>query len=75
MPYYHVRIVQTRNAEFVVQAADRETAESIAMNADATEKFDTKKILPLREDHSSEVATSTADKAAWTETLKQQKAK
>ena len=75
MPYFHVRITQTRNAEFVVQAPDSDTAETIALAADAAEKCDPKKILPLRTDKSSEVASSTADKAAWTETLKQQKAK
>ena len=75
MPYFHVRISQDRSAEFVVIAPDRETAENIAMNADAAEKFDTKKIVPLGTNTSSCVAASTTDKAAWTQTLKQYKAK
>lgn len=75
MPYFHVRITQTRNVEFVVQAPNRETAEDIAMEADATDKVDRKKILPLSSNNSSEIASASADKTAWNETLKQQKVK
>ena len=75
MPYYHVLINHNRNSEFVVNAPNRETAEDIALLAEDSGKCDNKKIVPLRVDNSSSITVSDADKTAWLDTLKKQKAK
>lgn len=69
MPYFHVRIAQNKSAEYIVQADDLRAAEVCATDAARYMEFDNKIILPLREEHSSEVLTATADKAAWSEAL------
>lgn len=73
MPYFHVQIMQSRNSQFIVNAPNREEAESIAMNADAIEKFDNKKIIHTQSNHNSSVESFNADKSAWAAALKQQK--
>lgn len=75
MPYFHVQITHNQSKEFVVIAPDAVAAEDIALAADAAGKCDHKKIVPLEAHNSATVSCSTATKAAWTETLKQQKDK
>lgn len=74
MPYYHVEITHNKSTQFVVNAADREMAEHIALTTDIGGKCDHKKIVKLRADSSSAVSISDTEKAAWTDTLKKAKA-
>lgn len=74
MPYFHVTITQNNSVQFVVDAQDKDAAENTALNAWAGEKCDNKKIVKLQSDSSSAVSISDADKAAWLDTLKRQKA-
>ena len=75
MPYFHVQITQNNSNEFIVDAADKDAAENIALNAWANDKCDNKKIVKLHSGSSSTVSLSECDKAAWLDTLKKAKAK
>lgn len=75
MPYFHIDITETENKQFVVNAPDRTAAENMAFVAAATDKCDHKKIVKLTASHNSSLSITETDKAAWTDTLKQAKAK
>lgn len=75
MPYFHIEINHSSSTQFVVNAADREMAEHIALTADVGGKCDSKKIVKLHASSSSAVSISDCDKAAWLDTLKKAKAK
>lgn len=74
MPYFHVDISQSGSTQYVVNAPDRETAESIALTADGLGKCDNKKIVKLSTSSSSSISTVETNKAGWLDALKQQKA-
>jgi hypothetical protein len=75
MPYFHVQITQNTSNEFIVDAADKDAAENIALAAWASEKCDNKKVVKLHANSNSAVSISDCDKAAWLDTLKKAKAK
>lgn len=74
MPYFHVDITRSESTQFVVNAANKDAAQDIALAADVASKCDHKKIVKLRADHNAGVSVSETDKAAWLDTLKKAKA-
>lgn len=75
MPYFHVEIAQNNNAQFVVNAADKISAEDIALMADAAQKCDHKKVVKLNSGSSSSISITEVDKSVWLDTLKKAKSK
>jgi hypothetical protein len=74
MPYYHVDISHNKSTQFVVNAPNKESAEDIALVAEAGHKLDPKKIVKLREGGSHTISIDETNKAGWADALKQQKA-
>ena len=75
MPYYSVRMMEQVSKEFVVCAPNRDAVDEILAGAVAADKCDNKKIIHIRTDSDSSMSVYDAPKTAWTEALKQQKAK
>lgn len=75
MPYFHIDISDSESIQFVVNAADRKSAEMIALTAHASGKCDNKKIVKLSASRGSSISVDDTDKAAWLDTLKKAKAK
>lgn len=75
MPYYHIEILHNKTTQFIVTAPNKESAEDIALIAEAGgAKLDAKKIVKRREGGSHTISIDEGNKTDWAEALKQQKA-
>ena len=75
MPYFLIQISQTQSSQYIVEAPDREIAEDRALVADNGKTPDNKTIIRLSTDSNASINISDAEKAHWTEALKNKKAK
>jgi hypothetical protein len=72
MPYYHVRSTETITQEFVVLAANRETAVELGIRAATTDIFDAEQAVRVRVDSDHSISVCNAKKDDWTAALNNQ---
>jgi hypothetical protein len=74
MAYFYVRVSSTVNEDFVVQAADRDAAQAAALDA-AYNETTNKNVLRTMTNSTANIDITDADRAAWTDAVKRNKAK
>ena len=65
MPYFNIRIAQEVYSDYIVTAPNRETAEDIALMADASKKYDSNKIFHLGTNSHAAISITDTDKPEW----------
>jgi leucyl aminopeptidase (aminopeptidase T) len=74
MAYFYVRVSSTVNEDFVVQAADRDAAQAAALDV-AYNETTNKNVLRTMTNSTANIDITDADRAAWTDAVKRNKAK